>query len=156
MQQAFQLHQSKPPMRQRVVIRHSKPPPRKTPEQQRHGGLVHFVFSRVHLYPPPRRRVLQPYRPDLIDASRFEVDPVRPYPAFPLVCSVTAMYAFDDENALRDYLKRSASDGQIYKVFTCEHCQMVHAECKPHELTGTSSGNSFRADQWLVKKGYKE
>lgn len=52
--------------------------------------------------------------------------------------------AFEDEKACKRFLASICMDGNVYKMWTCEHCQLVHHLCYPKEITGATSGKDVR------------
>ncbi len=97
---------------------------------------------------PPRRRIRPPFAPSLIDATKFYVDRVRPYPEWPLICKEANRGAFDSEKDLRAYLAKHCPAMSIYKTWECKSCLKFHAECYPLEVSGQSSGKSTRKDDF--------
>lgn len=134
-----QAHGDAPVHRMRTAL----PPPNKTKAGR------HAIFANAGKTPPRPRRVRQLFMPELIDRNLFLVDPVRPYPEWPLICLTTGMMAFGDEARIKSWFALSA----IYEKKVCDSCGMIHVECYPREMTGTSSGKGLRKDYFLRTKG---
>lgn len=167
-QKALSLFESKPTLAERevtgqlppsraslvkkpVVAEIDKPSP--GPAFERVGDRwVHFVFARVHLYPPARRRVVR-FEPEKIDTTRFLVSRTLPYPTWPLICKATCCMAFENEKHMHAYLSKHAPGYSIFKTWSCGRCRMLHCETFPHEVSGTTSGKSTRKDNFLEQRG---
>lgn len=113
---------------------------------------VHYAFANIKkVFPPPRQRHRPKFQPFRINTALFLVCRVRPFPEWPLICKRDSYLAFDDESAAKKWLAKHG-EPSIFRIWTCDFCAKVHVICYPHEITGNSSGKSFRKDS--MKESY--
>lgn len=127
-QNAFEFQRREDPFEKAA----SRPAPKRYPKPPKRKGYLiyaHWVFKRLCLYPPPRKK------------------PPTVYP--PRDCPSLA-WQFSDEGDLKRWFNLHACH-TIWRTFLCVECRCWHAECYPAEVSGQSSGKKLRLDEWLVK-----
>lgn len=96
-------------------------------------------------------RIRPAFRPDLIDADRFLVDPSRPYPEWPLICAYAHLPAFETE---AEAIKWNNDHGHlpILAKWTCSHCWMIHY----WSTSATDSNGAYAAGAGEIPQRIKE
>lgn len=112
---------------------------------------VHYAFARCSSI-PVRKRKRPAFEPYKIDARKFLIDRVRPFPEWPIVCRVTGQLAFNTEKEAKQWDSRCGGMSGIYSLWLCDSCLKWHYIAYPIEITGNSSGKNIRKQYFLSKQ----
>lgn len=86
----------------------------------------HFAFAHPRKGSPSRPRVRPLFQPFKIDARKFIIDRIRPYPEWPLICIVANLPAFTDDKELNAYIEKFTPGCVVLIKWDCIHCRKKH------------------------------